>query len=273
MKHAGFRISQSFGLVSLLLVMAGMLAPIALAQELYGVAYNLVVADPEIKSGDIVALTQQGIVRAREQYTPSMMGIATDKPIIAIHQQTNNTRSIVKNGEARVTVSAANGGIQVGDFITTSATPGVGVKALESGYVIGLAKSSFSPPNSDQPGRSSEIGTVVVGINIHFRASKSSDLGNSFVRVFRAFTSGVEQDAGAGKISSIIRYVLGAAVAIVSFVVAFFFFGHNVGSSIEAMGRNPLAKSTIQFSLILNLIFTSLVVLIGLFIAFMVIRF
>lgn len=258
--------------VLVIVIIAGMVRPgFVMAQDLArSVASNLEVADTDIKGGDIVAQTDKGIVRANVAYQTAMFGVAVDNPIIVLHDKTDKTRAITQTGDVIVNVSAKGGGIKPGDFVTSSDIPGVAIRAVESGYVLGIAKTGFTPQGSEVINGSNATGTITVYVNIHFHASKVSDLGNSFVRIFRAFAGGVEDNS---QFSSIIRYVLGAIVALVSFIVAFFFFGRNVKSGIDAMGRNPLARSTIQFNMMMNLGFTGAVVLVGLFVAFMIIRF
>lgn len=257
--------------IATLALLVGILPSLAYAQDFSrGIALNVEVADGNIAGGDIVELASNGIIRAKTPYSQAIRGVAVDQPLIAIHEKTDKTRSIVINGEASVKVSAKNGGIKVGDYVTTSDIPGVGVRAIDAGYVIGMAQTAFTPPNSDKVNQSNATGTVVVTLNIHFHAYKTNDLGGPFVRVFQAFAQGTETP---GQFAPIIRYVLGALVALVSFILAFLFFGRNVKSSIEALGRNPLARSSIQFTILLNMLFTGLVILAGLFIAFMIIRF
>ena len=50
-------------------------------------------------------------------------------------------------GRVPVNVTNENGPIQVGDFITTSSTPGYGMKATEPGRVVGMALGGFNGEN------------------------------------------------------------------------------------------------------------------------------
>lgn len=241
------------------------------AQELTrGVAENLEVVDPEIKGGDIVTLTPDGIKRASTTYDTKIKGIAVDKPIISIHEKTEKTRSIVTSGEVMIRVSAKNGGINIGDYITSSDIPGVGVKARDPGYVIGIARTAFTPNGSESVGGSSEEGMVLVTINIHFTATQANDLGSPIYRMFQAFTSNVEDKS---KFSSIIRYAFGGLIALIVFLMSIILFGRAVKSGIDAIGRNPLARSSIQFGMMMNFVLAGFITFVGLFVAFMIIRF
>lgn len=239
------------------------------AQDLpKGVAENLQVADQEIQGGHIVAQTAQGIVRANENYQAKMFGVAVESPIIVVHEKTENTRAISTSGEARVQVNAKNGGIKVGDFVTSSDIPGVGVKAREPGYVLGIAQSAFLP-EIETVGTSNEVGEVIVTINIHFTAKSDKELGNVIVRIFKAFTTSLEDQS---KIAQTIRYFVGAFLALIIFIASVFLFARSLKSSIDAMGRNPLARTSIQFGMLVNFFLAAIFSLVGLAVAFVVIR-
>lgn len=242
---------------------------VALAQGLpKGVAENLQVVDQEIAAGNIVAQTDNGIVRTTTSYEAKMFGVAVDSPIIVIHEKSNTTRAIVTSGEANVRVSAKNGGIKVGDFITSSDIPGVGMKARNPGYVVGIAQSAFMPEVATV-GTNNELGQVTVMINIHFTAKSDKELGNVILRIFKAFTASLEDQS---KIAQTIRYLVGALLALIIFIASVFLFARSLKSSIDAMGRNPLARASIQFGMIINFALAAIFTLVGLAVAFVIIR-
>ncbi len=65
---------------------------------------------------------------------------------------------VALGGRVPVKVSAANGPIKAGDYLTSSAIPGVAVKVVDGGKSIGMALQSFDGSASDQ-------GTVMVFVN------------------------------------------------------------------------------------------------------------
>jgi len=60
-------------------------------------------------------------------------------PMSERHSQENYKNAFVSQGIAHVRYNLQNGPIQKGDHITVSSEPGVGMKATESGFTIGLA--------------------------------------------------------------------------------------------------------------------------------------
>ena len=58
-------------------------------------------------------------------------------------QEEDNPMSVALVGRVPVNVVSEGGSIQIGDFLTTSSTPGAAMKATEAGRVIGMALSSW----------------------------------------------------------------------------------------------------------------------------------
>ena len=73
-------------------------------------------------------------------------------------------------GRVIAKVSTENGPIKVGDPITSSSMPRVGMKATEAGRVVGIALQDFgSIPNSETTEPvATEPGTILVFINLHW---------------------------------------------------------------------------------------------------------
>ena len=83
--------------------------------------------------------------------TDSIVGVVSDN-------YSTSSRSVVLGGRAPVNVSSANGSIKLGDYLTSSAIPGVAVKSLEPGKVIGMALQSFD-------GSASPTGSIKISVN------------------------------------------------------------------------------------------------------------
>jgi hypothetical protein len=97
-------------------------------------------------------------------------------------REENNPMPVALVGRVPVNVTNENGTIAVGDFITTSSTPGYGMKATEAGRVVGMALGSFD----------GESGQVMVQVlNTWYQPSSGSELqgGDSTVLVLSTFTA------------------------------------------------------------------------------------
>jgi hypothetical protein len=219
---------------------------IVLSQSIPIVAKNLEVADPEVKLGDIVSQTPEGLFRSRTPYDPNMIGVVGETPILVFGRETTTTLPIVTLGETLVRVSNVNGEIKVGDYITTSERPGVGQKATQSGFVLGRALEDF---NQDE-------GLIRVDVNIQFQ-NLSPPISNVVSKFWKIL--GKPEN-----VPKIIRYIIGGILGMVCFFAGFFFFVRTLQRGIEAMGRNPLAKRSIQTTMIINLVGILLLTLAGL---------
>ncbi|HET7629848.1 MAG TPA: hypothetical protein VFK03_00575, partial [Candidatus Saccharimonadales bacterium] len=118
--------------------------------EMYGTS------DASIEAADIVALdpTREAssngdkawIVKTDHANQTSTLGVISTHPGMIIGQlfkPSENPRAVALDGRVPVKVNGQNGPIKPGDFITTSSTPGVGMKAAAAGQVVGQALSSF----------------------------------------------------------------------------------------------------------------------------------
>jgi cytoskeletal protein CcmA (bactofilin family) len=112
--------------------------------------------------GDIVSLTEapvQGealVSLSRSENDKKVIGIVTTNPGIVMddslvdlnfNASTRNSPdrpAVALSGRVPLKVSTKNGSILVGDAITTSDIPGVGVKAIKAGNVVAKAIESFS---------------------------------------------------------------------------------------------------------------------------------
>lgn len=229
---------------------------IALSQKLPSIAKNLEATDQETKIGDIVSETGQGIFRSMIAYDRDIVGIVGESPILVFGKPTTTTLPVIYLGEALVRVSNKNGEIKKRDFITSSEKPGIGQKATQSGIVIGRALE-----DSNQ-----EEGLIKAEINIQY-----ADIGFGKVSPLGIFTKIIGEFGRAENLPEVLRYIFALLLAAGSFFVGFFAFVRALQKGVEATGRNPLAKNSIRFAMILNLLGIIILTLAGLSLAFFVI--
>jgi F0F1-type ATP synthase membrane subunit c/vacuolar-type H+-ATPase subunit K len=223
-----------------------------------GIAIPIETSD-EVISGDIICTEEGGLVRCSEGYQPSIYGVVTANPPLALESpDTPDSPLAVTTGDASVRVSAVNGSIAVGDLVTSSENPGVGQKATLNGFALGVAMESFE---SDNP---NEIGEVLVSINIHPISSFAGSRTNLVSNIRQALSAPVVAPLDS------FRYLLAFIIALISFALGFLYFGRVVRSGVEAIGRNPLASRTIQVTIVINIVITVVIVLTGLAIALLV---
>ncbi len=132
-------------------------------------AEDITTSDPTIGAGDIVALdpnNPEQVIKSSGAYDPNIIGAIstspgylTNAPSGAINGATNSNQvPLGLVGRIPVKVDTENGPIAIGDYITSSSTPGVGMVATASGQVIGRAMQAYS---------GSGTGTIIVYLE-HF---------------------------------------------------------------------------------------------------------
>lgn len=226
------------------------------SQDLPLVAKNLEIADPEAKIGDIISKTSEGFFRSKIPYDREMVGVVGENPILVFGKLTTTTRQVVSFGQTLVRVSNKNGEIKRGDFITSSEIPGVGQKATESGFVLGKALEDFNQKE----------GLIRVEINIQYQT-----LSPAGVPITGILSKIWEVLGRPENFPTFLRYIFAIILGGGSFFAGFFFFVKALSEGLEAMGRNPLAKRSIQAGMIINLVAILLLTLAGLSLAFFVI--
>jgi F0F1-type ATP synthase membrane subunit c/vacuolar-type H+-ATPase subunit K len=223
-----------------------------------GIATEINYSSDIRNEGTIVCSTTDGFVPCSIEYDPSIHGVITQNPSAAFETDDPDVVLITSNGTALVRVTAANGNISEGSLITSSTSEGVGQFADRNGYVVGTALESYEPANQN------DQGTILVAINIHPAAGLAGPRSN-LIEVLRQGTA-----APLFEPLDSLRYFLAALMVIAGFAIGFIYFGRVGKSGVEAVGRNPLASRAIQLSVLMHVIVTIVIILIGLFIAYLI---
>jgi len=233
----------------------------ALAQESpISLGKNLEVEDKDAKVGDILAHTPEGIKRATIPYDENLIGVVSENPILVFGQETTSTLSVIFLGQAKVRVSNVNGEIKKGDYITSSNIPGVGQKATQSGFVVGKSLEDFNEKE----------GMILAEINIGYANISPSKISfaDLLYQILKQFQIGAKEN-----FPEVLKYLFAIFLAGGSFFTGFFSFVRTLQKGVEAMGRNPLAKSSIRTTMIINLLGILILTAAGLVVAFFVIFF
>lgn len=244
-----------------LVVVAQIYTSPVLAQEL-SVARPIKI-DGEVPDNSIVSY--DGVLHAlsTKAYDNTMLGVVTNNATIeykSLEGPIPGSYPVVSTGIAYVRVNTENGPIQVTDTITSSSTPGVGMKATKSGFIIGVAQADFEGPGE---------GTIPVILSIKFAFAKESPTAEKI----RVQLSDMLKLSGLTIIDDPImslRYLLATCVVITSLVVTFLTVGKVARSGVDAVGRNPLASKAIIFSIIMNTVLSIAIVGIGLTAAYFI---
>lgn len=231
------------------------------------------IADEEVLDGDILTATDQGLVRSTTSFDNKMFGVLQEQPLLLYRTPDVEGKPVIRSGIAQINVTTLNGTISYGDYITSSTISGKGQKATESGYVVGLALAAFdgtNAPQIDGPNGKVASGKIPVAIRVEYaELTNPRYAGRFFGFIGSAFLENVRDPKQFG---SVVRYIAAGLVVLLSFTFGFLTFSRSIVKSIEALGRNPLARSTIQLSIVINIILLLVTGIVGIVASILIIR-
>lgn len=231
------------------------------------------ITDKTAIEADILVATDKGLTRAEKSFDNKMFGVLTEKPLLVYRNNAIKGKPVIRSGVTEVNVTTLNGPIKYGDYITSSSISGKGQKATESGYVLGLALGAFNgsgAPQVDGPNGKVALGKVPVAIRVEYaELTNPRFAGRLFGFIGSSFLENVNDPK---KFGNVVRYIAAGMVVLLSFTFGFLTFSRSIVKSMEALGRNPLAKSTIQLSMIINIGLLVITAVIGIVASILIIK-
>ena len=107
--------------------------------------------DSYIEPGSVVSLDPAvalGVTKSTSAYDANVLGVVSSQPGLVIGSTEDSSSGtpvlVALSGRVPVKVSAENGPIRPGDYITASSMPGVGMRATKAGPVIGKALTGYN---------------------------------------------------------------------------------------------------------------------------------
>lgn len=226
-----------------------------------GLAKLIHVNAKDIPDGSIVSSSNKGPNLSTMPYDPQVLGVVSRTAAIILNSGAGSDAvPVIDNGQVYVRVANKNGAIKKGDLLTTSTIPGVAVKADKDGYVLGSALEDY-PENNPQT-----VGEIAMELNLHYFNSKPTMLG-TLTDILKLAVLPTKDSP-----TALFKYIVAATVAIVSFVLTFMTFGRTASKGVEALGRNPSASGLIHLGIILNISISIAITLVGLIVAFLILR-
>jgi len=225
----------------------------------YSPAVSIATENNAGEEGNIVSYAEGKYSLSKKPYDSTMFAVIVSSPSLSLVDKNLPQYKLVSSfGETLVTVTAKNGDIKEGDLVTSSDTPGVAQKALENGQVLGVALEDYTPQNKGDTGKI----LVFVDVKTNF---VGETISKNLLEILKAsitspFMTPIES----------LRYLLAIAIVFASFVIGFSNFGKITGTSVEALGRNPLAGPSIRKVVVFNFILTALIMLLGIGISYFV---
>ena len=227
-----------------------------------GVAKMVEVKEKDVKDGSIISTSDKGLVLSSFAYDSQVIGVVSRDAAILLSNDQKLVAGIpvISSGQVYLLVSSKEGVIKKGDLLATSTIPGVGVKAVKSGYVLGTALEDYLNPDPKK------IDTIAVDLDLHYFNSKPTFPG-SLTDIFKIALLTTNEGP-----TAIFKYIVAAAVVLGSFILGFMSFGRTAAKGVEALGRNPAARRIIYIGIIFNVTIVVAIVLTGLIVAFLILR-
>ncbi len=239
--------------------------------------------DGTIQKGMIVMLDNKNSKKIKpltNSNDPAMHGVvvAANDTIMSIGGDgTTSQVYVANNGKYEVLVSNQNGPIKKGDIITISSLDGIGMKVdTNQSVVLGKALSGFDGKNNvsskmsvktNSGSRTVAIGKVLVDIGIAHNPIKVSVEGPPVPAFFKR-----AGEAITGKTVSTVRLYIAAVVLLLTMFVSGGLLYGGVRSSLVAIGRNPLAKKSVNRGLLQVILFGVIIFVIGLFSIYLILK-
>lgn len=225
-----------------------------------GVARVVQVKDKNLKDGTIVSSAKDGAAPSTIPYDSQVQGVVSRDAGIIINNSSYDGVPVISVGTVYILVSSRDGNIKKGDLIATSTIPGVGVKAIKDGYVLGTALEDYQ---SNDPKKAD---LIAVEFNLHYFNAKPQFPG-SLTDVLKIALLPTKDGP-----TPLFKYIIAGLVVIASFILAFLTFGRTAAKGVEALGRNPAASRIIHLGIIFNVTIVVVIVLSGLTISFLILR-
>lgn len=119
--------------------------------------------DDSIQAGDVVAISDTSVIgsdgeqvvnkgvlrKAHGPYEKKLIGVISSDPGVLLGNKDASTDEslyqihLALTGRVPIKVSTENGPIKIGDYLTSSSTPGVAMKAIKSGVVVAQALENY----------------------------------------------------------------------------------------------------------------------------------
>lgn len=241
-------------------------------------------ADTRFKVGTVIQADEKDstkVIAATQDKVSRAFGVVASTSNLPITISSNTAASqvfVATNGRQDVLVTSENGPINAGDTLAISSLSGTLMKATYKQRVLfGTALASFDGKNNtigtttlkDTKGDAFKqigIGTIPISIDIRKNPEDKSTKANLPQQLQRLGQLIAEKPV------SPFRIYISMAVVTITIVIALVLLYAGVRNAIISIGRNPLSKKSI-FRALLQVILTSvLVLIIGLFAVYLLLR-
>lgn len=232
-----------------------MMAP-SVAMSAGAISQAFPTSSSNIANGTILSFVTSGKVGPASNTggTSPIVGVAVNQPLVQLSGAGAGSVQAAVGGTTDTLVSDINGPIAVGDRIAASPVTGVGMKANNSGEIVGVAQSSLDSVSTltqtvtDKSGSSStvHIGLIPVAVNVAYFTVGSGGTLSAFVPSFLQDLA----NAISGKQVSPLRVLDSILILLAGSIIVIVMLNTAIRSGIISIGRNPLAGAALRKGLV-----------------------
>lgn len=218
-----------------------------------GVSQGFTTTEKNLVAGTVMGLkpgSNDTVVPAVSTQHYQLLGVVASQPLVALSNGSNQVQ-IVVSGPTEALVSTINGAIKAGDKITASPIKGVGMKATDSGQVVGTAQTDLTASSAtkqtvtDKTGqrKTIEVGTIPLQVSVGYYAGEQDQ--SKLAAILPPFLLSAA-GAIAGQEISALRVLISLVALLIGFAIAANMLQAGIRAGVTALGRNPLAKKSIR---------------------------
>lgn len=259
-------------------VLAGLTAPVLAQNVTQGY-----LSDQSLQNGMIVRLKAgdaSKVQALKYNEAKEMLGVvvsSSDAPI-SLSDPSKKQNFVAAFGKYDALVSSQNGAIKPGDYVTISSLDGVGMKASkDEELILGKAIGSFNTKSdveskvtlTSTSGGKQDVGIRRIMVDISVSRNPSF-AGDSTAGVPQFLTKAAQLVTK--KPVTALRVYACLAILALSLAVAGAIIYSGVRTGMTAVGRNPLAKSSIMKNLISVTLMALIIVIIGIIAVYLLLR-
>ncbi len=235
--------------------------------------------DEALQNGTIVRLKPSDKAKVEpliQEKETDMFGviISSGESPVSLSDPNEQQVFVATQGRYQVLVSTQNGQIKQGDGVVVSSIKGVGMRVDDLHRIlVGKALENFDGQSDVEStakisdGRTVSLGRILVDINVKRNPAFSGDtiagVPHSLSRLAQSVTN---------KPITAFRIYAGLAVLLTCLLIAGAILYSGIHAGMTSVGRNPLAKSSILRSLITMTLTSLIVVSIGLFAVYLILK-
>ncbi|HSW79350.1 MAG TPA: hypothetical protein VLG47_01085 [Candidatus Saccharimonadales bacterium] len=233
-----------------------LLSILAFPSQVHGessISQGFKTTDPNISTGSLISVTTKGgniAGLANTKNVPNMVGVAGNKPLIELSNSNENNLKVIVSGSTAALVSDINGTVNFGDKITASPIDGLGMKAVNSGEIVGTAQTDLksvqtvtkSVTKSDGSKSTIKVGVIPLEVNVSYYTAPDRSAVSQYLPAFMQSLA----NSISGKQVSPWRVLIGSIALLLGFAASMVMLYSSVRSNMISIGRNPLARGALH---------------------------